>query len=42
MIYKVKNDKVETFYVSFENKNCWKVKQTKNISVDELTNLLNE
>ena len=42
MIYRVQNDNVETFYVSFENKNCWKVKQTKNISVRELTNLLNE
>jgi hypothetical protein len=42
MIYRVQNDKVATFYVSFENKNGWKIKQTKDIPVSELTNLLNE
>ena len=42
MIYRIQNDEVETFYVSFENKKGWKVKQTKNISVSELKDLLNE
>lgn len=42
MVYRVQSDKVETFYASFENKNGWKIKQTKDISVSEMTDLLNE
>ena len=37
MIYRVQDDIVSTFYASFENNNGWKIKQTKDIPVSELT-----
>lgn len=42
MIYRVQNNIVETFYASFENINSWKIKQTKDIAVSELTKFLSE
>jgi hypothetical protein len=40
MIYRVDNGFVETFYVSFENTNEWKIKQTKDITPNELTTFM--
>jgi hypothetical protein len=42
MIYRVQNGFVETFYVSFENINGWKIKQAKNITPSELTTFMNQ
>lgn len=42
MIYRVKENLVETCYASFENINGWKIKQTKNIATNELTSFLSD
>ena len=42
MIYIVQDDNIKTFYVSFVNNNGWKINQTKNISANELDNILSE
>ena len=42
MIYIVKENFIETCYASFENINGWKVKQTKNVSTNELTAFLSD
>lgn len=36
MIYRVKDEAVETFYSSLENKEGWKIIQTKGIGINEL------
>ncbi len=41
MVYKVQNNIVDTFYISFENNKEWKVKRTKNIPANEIIELLN-
>lgn len=41
MIYRVQGDVVSTFYASFENDKGWKINQTKDIPVDELTCYIN-
>ena len=40
MIYIVKDNSVETFYVSFANKNGWNINLAKNINKRELTGLM--
>ncbi len=42
MIYRVQTDLVSTFYASFENNKGWKIKQTKDIPLGELTCYINE
>jgi len=42
MIYRVQDGVVSTFYASFEHNNGWKIKQTKDIPVNELTCYINE
>ena len=42
MIYRVQDEKVSTFYASFENNNGWKINQTKNIPVAELLSYIVE
>ena len=42
MIYRVQDDIVSTFYASFESTKGWKIKQTKGISVGELTCYITE
>jgi len=42
MIYRVQDDIISTFYASFENNSGWKIKQTKDIPVSELTSYIND
>ena len=42
MIYRVQDEMVSTFYASFENNNGWRIKQTKDIPVAELSSYITE